>query len=241
MVRVLTKPKLSVILPTLNESQKLPLLLAELTLIDDHVELIIVDANSKDLTRFIGELAGAKVLLSTKANRGYQLNCGSINAKGEWLLFLHSDSKLPRKSSEQLRDFIKSNPKKCFAWFFNFRTNRKGIIFKLLEIAVFIRSNIFKVPYGDQGLLISNEMYIASGGYKDLYIMEDLEFITRLSKQTKLKALGISLITDGRRWKNGEVLKNAMINSNLRSRWKKGESSESLYKKYYSKNHQQKT
>ena len=193
MVRARVHPKLSIILPTLNEAQKLPLLLAELTLINDDIEIIIVDADSKDLTRLIGEIAGAKVLLSSQANRGYQLNYGSINANGEWLLFLHADSKLPRESSQQLKDFIQSNQEKGFAWFFNFRTNSKGMIFRLLEIAVFIRSNLLKIPYGDQGLLISKELYEATGGYKALHLMEDLEFVIRLSKKTSLPFIILSL------------------------------------------------
>ncbi len=239
MARVQRRPKLSVILPTLNEAKSIALLLAELSLIDDQLELIVVDGGSTDLTPLIAEIAGAKVLQMNKANRGNQLKIGAIKSNGENLLFLHADSILPRASSNFLRSFIQSEQNKHAAYFFNFKTNSKGIIFRLLEIAVFIRSHLFKLPYGDQGLLISRDMYLISGGYKDLNIMEDLEFIQRLSKLTKIHGLGVDLITDGKRWNKGQVIKNAIKNAKLRYKWSKGESAESLAKEYYSERKEQ--
>ena len=52
---------------------------------------------------------------------------------------------------------------------------------RFLEIGVNIRCNIFLKPYGDQGLLINKELYFETGGFAPLHIMEDLEFIQRVS------------------------------------------------------------
>ncbi len=233
MVRDIRNPKISVIVPTLNEAENLPLLLGDLSLFDEFIELIIIDGGSQDKTKLIGELFGANVFLSERANRGYQLNYGAKKSKCDYFLFLHADSRISKKSLNYLLKAIQSKEFKKYAWFFNFRVAKKSLMFRLLEIAVYLRSHVFKKPYGDQGLIISRDLYYSIGGYKDLHLMEDLDFVFRLSKPNKLKCLGFTLITGTRKWDKKGVIKNAILNAQLRSRWKKGASSKSLSDEYY--------
>ena len=72
-------PKISIIIPTYNESQHLPLLLSDLSISKKEAEIIIVDCNSKDKTREIGSLYGSKIYKSKKKNRGLQLNVGALS------------------------------------------------------------------------------------------------------------------------------------------------------------------
>ncbi len=234
MAATQTFPKLSIIIPTINEASRLPLLLADLSLLYDKCELIISDAGSQDLTTLIGKLAGAKILFSNEANRGLQMKKAALEASGEWLLFIHADCRLTRNSGKVISKHIQTKTHKEYAWFFNFKVNKRGFIFRLLELSVFIRSNLFKRPYGDQGLLITKELYMAFGGYKELRIMEDLDLVLRISKEKKIKCLGVNLISDGRKWDKGQVIKNAFKNAKLRKRWSKGENHKSLAKEYYS-------
>ena len=177
--------KLSIIIPSFNEAEKLPLLLADLSFFTDNLEIIVSDSGSKDQTELITKIAGVKFIKNATANRGIQLHQGALKANGDWLLFLHADSIIPKSSLISIQDIIKSKANKSFAWFFNLRISKKGIMFRLLELAVYIRSNILREPYGDQGLLISRESYNISGGNKDLYLMEDIDLITRISKKTE--------------------------------------------------------
>ena len=94
MARSQKFPTLSIIIPTLNEAIHLPLLLADLNAWPYDFELIIVDGGSIDLTISIAKIQGLNVIKSPKKNRGYQLKTGASNAKGDWLLFLHADSRL---------------------------------------------------------------------------------------------------------------------------------------------------
>ena len=48
--------QLSIVIPTLNETENLPLLLADLRLWDEKLEIIIVDGGSTDLTEMITNL-----------------------------------------------------------------------------------------------------------------------------------------------------------------------------------------
>ena len=79
--------KISIIIPTINEANNLPLLLSDLSSIQKEGEIIIVDCGSEDKTIDIANIYGAKVFISKEKNRGLQLDIGAKNSKGEWLIF----------------------------------------------------------------------------------------------------------------------------------------------------------
>ena len=89
-------PKISIIIPTYNEASNLPLLLSDLSILSKEGEILVIDCGSKDRTRDIADIYGAKLHKSKEKNRGLQLNIGAKNAKGEWFIFLHADSRLKR-------------------------------------------------------------------------------------------------------------------------------------------------
>ena len=86
--------KISIIIPTINEANNLPLLLSDLLIIPKEAEILIVDCGSGDKTVDIANIYGAKVFKSKERNRGLQLDMGAKNSKGEWLIFLHADTRL---------------------------------------------------------------------------------------------------------------------------------------------------
>jgi len=86
--------KISIIIPTINEANNLPLLLSDLSIIQKEGETIIVDCGSKDKTIDIANIYGAKVYQSKERNRGLQLDIGAKNSIGDWLIFLHADTRL---------------------------------------------------------------------------------------------------------------------------------------------------
>ena len=86
--------EISIIIPTINEANNLPLLLSDLSIIQKEGEILIVDCGSEDKTIDIANMYGAKVYKSKERNRGLQLNMGAKNSKGDWLIFLHADTRL---------------------------------------------------------------------------------------------------------------------------------------------------
>ena len=86
--------KISIIIPTINEANNLPLLLSDLLTTYKEGEIIIVDCGSEDRTIDVANIYGAKVYRSKEKNRGLQLDIGAKNSKGEWLIFLHADTRL---------------------------------------------------------------------------------------------------------------------------------------------------
>ena len=234
MARSQKIPTLSIVIPTLNEALHLPLLLSDLNVWPNDFELIIVDGGSIDLTISIAQIQGVDVIKSPKKNRGYQLKTGASKARGDWLLFLHADSRLRIGWVRSLSQIIQNKKSKNFAWYFDFKIKKDNLEYRFLEIAVALRSLVLQHPYGDQGLLIHKDLYYKTGGYSSLKIMEDIDLITRVTKETKLKRIRESIYTDDRKWTNSNIIKRAIKNYKLRKKWRQGYDIDNLSKEYNS-------
>jgi rSAM/selenodomain-associated transferase 2 len=224
-------PKISIIIPTINEANNLPLLLSDLSIINEDGEIIIVDCGSEDKTVDIANIYGAKVYKSKERNRGLQLDIGAKKSKGEWLIFLHADTRLTHDWFTKLKSFLKED--RNFIYYFQFKINDKKIIFRVLEILVNFRSQYFKQPYGDQGLIIHRSIYIKNNGFRNIPLMEDVDFLKRLKTKKNLKQLNLPIFTSSRKWERTNIFFQAFKNWNLRRRWLKGESTKSIYSDYY--------
>ena len=225
--------KISIIIPTINEANNLPLLLSDLSSIQKEGEIIIVDCGSEDKTIDIAKIYGAKVFISKERSRGLQLDIGAKNSKGEWLIFLHADTRLTHDWFKKINSFLKGN--KNIIYYFEFKINHKKIIYRLLEILVNIRSKIFKQPYGDQGLIIHRTIYFKNNGFRNIPLMEDVDFLMRLNKKKDLKQLNLPIFISSRKWERTNIFLQAIKNWHFRRRWLKGESLKSIYSDYYKK------
>ncbi len=234
MVRSQKIPTLSIIIPTLNEATHLPLLLADLNASPPDFELTIVDGGSSDFTTSISKINGVSVIKSPKKNRGYQLKIGASKATGDWLLFLHADSRLNPGWVKSLLSIIQNKKSEKFAWYFNFKIRKNNLEFRILEIAVALRSHLLQRPYGDQGLLIHKNLYNLAGGFSSLKIMEDIDLITRITKTTEVKSIRENLYTDDAKWSNSNIIIRAIKNAKLRKKWRQGFDVDNLSKEYYS-------
>ena len=225
--------KNSIIIPTINEASNLPLLLSDLSSIQKEGEIIIVDSGSKDKTIDVANIYGAKVFKSKERNRGLQLNIGAKNSKGEWLIFLHADTRLTHDWFKKINSFLKGN--KNSVYYFEFKINHKRIIYRVLEILVNFRSKFFKQPYGDQGLIIHRTTYFKNNGFRKIPLMEDVDFLRRLNKKKDLKQLNLPIFISSRKWEKTNIFLQAIKNWQFRRRWLKGESLKSIYSDYYKK------
>jgi len=223
--------KISIIIPTINEANNLPLLLSDLSSNQKECEIIIVDSGSEDKTIDIANIYGAKVYISKERNRGLQLDIGAKNSKGEWLMFLHADTRLTHDWFKKINSFL--NESKNSIYYFEFKINHKKIIYRLLEILVNFRSKFFKQPYGDQGLIIHRANYFKNNGFREIPLMEDVDFLRRLNQKKNLKQLNLPIFISSRKWEKTNIFLQAIKNWHFRRRWLKGESLKSIYSDYY--------
>jgi len=225
--------KISIIIPTINEANNLPLLLSDLSSIQKEGEIIIVDCGSEDKTIDIANIYGAKVYKSKERNRGLQLDMGAKNSKGEWLIFLHADTRLTHDWFRKINSVLKGD--NDYIYYFKFKINHKKLIYRVLEILVNFRSHYLKQPYGDQGLIIHRNTYFKNNGFRKIPLMEDVDFLRRLNKKKDLKQLNLPIFISSRKWERTNIFLQAIKNWQFRRRWLKGESLKSIYSDYYKK------
>src|SRR5690625_4018751 len=86
----------SIVVPMLNEAATLPSLLKHLKQIGQQpgIEVLLVDGGSEDNSVVLARAAGFEVLQS-KPGRAVQMNTGAAMARGQLLVFLHADTRLP--------------------------------------------------------------------------------------------------------------------------------------------------
>jgi len=226
--------KISIIIPTINEANNLPLLLSDLSIIDKKVEILIIDCGSEDRTIDVANIYGAKVFKSKERNRGLQLDMGAKYSKGEWLIFLHADTRLTHDWFTKIKSIAKGD--RNLIYHFKFKIDDKKIIYRVLEILVNFRSRYLKQPYGDQGLIIHRSIYLKNNGFRKIPLMEDVDFFKRLNDKKNLKQLNLPIFTSSRKWGETNIFLQALKNWNFRRRWLKGESAKSIYSDYYKNN-----
>jgi rSAM/selenodomain-associated transferase 2 len=181
------KPVLSVIIPTLNAETGLSATLTALVpaVVDGLVrDVIIVDGGSSDRTLNIAEAAGATVIRSP-AGRGRQMIAGAAAARGPWLLFLHADTILEAGWEREAAAFIERvevGQRPVAAAAFRFALDDLGLLPRLVEWGVALRCTLFRLPYGDQGLLMPQRLYHGLGGYQPMPLLEDVDIIRRLGR-----------------------------------------------------------
>jgi glycosyltransferase involved in cell wall biosynthesis len=189
---------ISVVVPTSNSERLLPRCFD--SLIPAAVrgvvrEVIVTDAGSSDGTLAIADAAGAHVVRS-RNNRGSQLAAGAAAAKSDWLLFLHPETALEPGWEVEAESFIgQAMMERPRAAVFRFALEDFGGEARRAEAKAALRTALFALPYGDQGLLIPRRLYQKLGGYRALADMEDADLVRRIGRRrlVSLRARAINV------------------------------------------------
>ncbi|PSL21021.1 TIGR04283 family arsenosugar biosynthesis glycosyltransferase [Shimia abyssi] len=220
---------LSVVIPTFNAEEALPACLSALFegvqcgLIR---ELIVVDGGSSDRTVEVSQESGADVV-QVAPSRGGQLRVGAEKARGRWLLFLHADTVLAEGWTESVMSHM-GHPDR--AGYFKLRFDTIGLAPTVVSGWANLRSRVFGLPYGDQGLLIARETYAHAGGYPDVPLMEDVALALALSG--RLVALPSTAETSGEKYAKAGWLRRGTRNLTILLRYFMGASPERLAADY---------
>jgi rSAM/selenodomain-associated transferase 2 len=197
---------LSVIIPTLNEAEALPNLLGDLRQLGGPgCEVLVADGGSSDSTVRIA-LAGQARIVPGGRGRARQLNAGARSARGDWLLFLHADSRVGAEARAVIRDVV-AGRRALEVAVFRFAIDLPPRWRRLIETGQAIREVLFGLAYGDQGLLIRREAFWAVGGYPELPLMEDVAMLRRLRARYRVVRLPAPLFTSGRRYRQHGILR----------------------------------
>jgi rSAM/selenodomain-associated transferase 2 len=197
---------ISVVIPALDEEGRVG---ASVRSVRDDAEVIVVDGGSADGTRVEAAAAGA-IVIASERGRGAQLAAGARAAGGEWLVFLHADTRLEAGWAGALR----SLPAAVVGGAFRFALDPPRRRYRWLEAGVALRCRLFRLPYGDQGLFARRTAYFAMGGFRPLPLMEDVDFARRLARAGPLAFPALRAFTSARRFE-----RRGMLATSLRNLW----------------------
>jgi glycosyltransferase involved in cell wall biosynthesis len=173
---------ISVVVPTLNAQATLPRCFDSLIAATVHGvvrEVIVADGGSADDTLAIADAAGARIKKGGKS-RASQLVTGAAAARHEWLLFLQPATALAPGWEVEAEAFIaRSTLERPSAAAFRFGLDEFDSGARRAETLAALRCWLFKLPYGDQGLLIPKRFYKHLGGYRDK-AREDIDLVRRI-------------------------------------------------------------
>lgn len=220
---------LSIVLPVLNEGEKLQEHLHALQVFrDSGCELIGVDGGSTDHSFKLLQQYCDNAIVTT-AGRAQQMNAGAQLAQGGRLLFLHADTYLPKNTQTVVEQALRGAD-----WGrFDVALDAEGVFFQVIGGLMNWRSRWTKVCTGDQALFFNTAFFHALKGYPEISLMEDVAISKLARSKGVFAALNAQVITSARRWQNNGVLKTIVLMWELRLRYFLGQSPDDLLQRYY--------
>jgi rSAM/selenodomain-associated transferase 2 len=207
-------PWLSVIVPVLDEAATIAAQLGELVALRRQgAELLVVDGGSADGTARRARALADRVLDSVRG-RAAQMNVGAAASRGEVLLFLHADTRLPLAAAGLIRAALAAGA----AWGrFDVRIDGPQPLLRVVERMMNWRSRLTGIATGDQAVFVRREVFERLGGFPDLPLMEDIALAKRLKRVGRPACLRQPVLTSARRWQKHGVLRTILLMWRLRA------------------------
>ncbi|MGH9220482.1 MAG: TIGR04283 family arsenosugar biosynthesis glycosyltransferase [Vicinamibacterales bacterium] len=224
---------ITVVIPVLNDAAALASVLPALPTADRTVEIIVVDggdASDRALDALRERHSGVR-WMQAATGRGTQMNHGARHAHGRWLVFLHSDTRLGVGWIDVLRRLDEQT--RIVGGSFRFALDSPAHWARWIEWGVSIRVRLFDLAYGDQALFVRRTVFEELGGYRELPLMEDVDFIRRLRRHGRLEHASVPALTSARRWERDGWFLRTVDNAMLVTLFLAGYPPESLARHYH--------
>jgi len=222
-------PRLSVIVPVLDEARAIEAALAPLQPCRAQgVEVIVVDGGSADATR---ELAApfADHVLRAARGRASQMNAGAQAATGEALLFLHADTILPIDAPALVAGALQSGHE----WGrFDVAIEGADPMLALVALLMNARSRWSGIATGDQAIFVRRDVFGEAGGFPAIPLMEDVALSRALRRRSPPACLRQRVLTSGRRWERQGTLRTILRMWRLRAAYALGADPHRLARQY---------
>ena len=193
--------RISIIIPVWNEQSSLPATLESVKALKPD-ELIVVDGGSADRSREIAARAGAMTLCAPKG-RAVQMNRGAKQARGDVLLFIHADTRLPDSALHDIRSALQDPD--LLGGRFDVALDSDRRILRAVGRMISLRSRLTKIATGDQGIFVRRVVWEDLGGFPEIPLMEDVAFSRALKRKGRIACLKSRVVTSARRWEREGV------------------------------------
>ena len=217
--------KISIITPIYNESSKIETFLHELEKLRGDFEVLFADGGSTDDT--LSKIPAHYRVIPCGKGRAVQMNTAAKEATGDYLWFVHCDSRIPKDALQQI-----ATSKARFGCF-HIGFDYDGPFMKCNTFMSNRRAIMDHIAFGDQGIWIDRTLFLEQGGFPELPIMEDYEFSRRMKAQKiRLKVLPGRIITSGRRYQTAHPLKTMWSMIWLRHLYRHGMDIQEIARRY---------
>ncbi|MDA8255287.1 MAG: TIGR04283 family arsenosugar biosynthesis glycosyltransferase [Betaproteobacteria bacterium] len=207
-------PKLSLIVPTLNEEANIGAALeAAQPLRRRGVEILVVDGGSADRTTAIAASLSDAVIMAPRG-RAAQMNAGAARARGDMLLFLHADTRLPPDADRLILEGLAASGR---LWGrFDVAIASPHPLLRLTASLMNRRSRLTGIATGDQAIFVRRSAFHACGEYPNLPLMEDIAISSALKRLGRPLCLSQRVLTSARRWEKHGVVRTLFLMWRLR-------------------------
>jgi rSAM/selenodomain-associated transferase 2 len=208
------RPRLSIVMPVLDEAEIVEAALARLRPLRARgVEVVVVDGGSRDATN-ARALPLADRVIAAPRGRALQMNAGARVARGAVLLFLHADTMLPEGADRIVLDRLALSGR---AWGrFDVRIEGRSRLFDPIARLMNLRSRLTGIATGDQALFVRRDSFEAAGGYPAIALMEDVALSRALKRLSRPLCLTERVVTSGRRWERRGAWRTVLLMWRLR-------------------------
>jgi rSAM/selenodomain-associated transferase 2 len=207
-------PLVTIVIPVLDDTAALTSLLFTLP-VDPSVQVVVVDGGEahEPAWNALRECHPAVEWMRSARGRGVQMNIGAKRARGRWLVFLHADTRLGAGWLDLLRR-LDDHPS-IVGGSFRFSLDSTVRWARWIEHGVRLRVRWFDLAYGDQALFARRDVFEELRGYRDLPLMEDVDFIRRLRRRGRLEHADVPALTSARRWERDGWVRRTVENTAL--------------------------
>jgi rSAM/selenodomain-associated transferase 2 len=178
-------------------------------------EVIVVDAGADGTAQRAAPLADR--VITAPRGRAVQMNRGAALARGDVLLFLHADTRLPADAAQAIAAGLAQTGR---AWGrFDVRLSGRQPLLRVVERLMNRRSRLTGIATGDQAIFVERELFHAVGGYPEIALMEDIALSKRLKRHGPPLCLGEPVLTSSRRWERDGIVRTVLLMWWLRLRY----------------------
>ena len=171
-------------------------------------EVLVADGGSDAETTEAFRRIGARVLAGY-GTRGARLHRAAKEARGEAFLFVHADSRLPEGAVDLVQRALHEG---AAAGAFSLGYQGAGPGLRWIAAWANLRSVWLKLPFGDQGIFCRRDVYEQSGGFQDMAICDDLDFVRRIRRIAPLRILPEKTLTSPRRYQDRGAFRQVLRN-----------------------------
>lgn len=167
-------------------------------------EIVVVDGGSTDRSVEIARPQCEK-LIEGPRGRARQMNSGASSASGDTLVFVHADTIVPTSFARDIEAALADT--RLVGGRFDVAFDIGGPAYDVIATMISLRSRLMRSATGDQAIFVRREVFERLGGFPDIELCEDVDFVRRMRRAGRIACLRSRIVTSARRWQRDGVVR----------------------------------